>query len=333
MRWKIFIILGFTAIYNIVQRDLKSMELLAIIFALYLAWSVGVHTMGAMLGISIGSGMMRLREAVIISGLSVIVGAAYLSGRIIDTVGNELVSFDATGMTVVLVITALLLTVTAKKELPIFTTYIVLGAAAGYAYTAGISFNYGLFRNIMIALFVSPLAGFVGGYLLYNGIKKTALSKRKSIREREKFERKFAIPGIIALIIMSLSIGGNSIGVVVGMLRGIMGAGPLSVLGAAGVILGLTTWSYKIAKTVGIKITDLSPIRSFSAQISAGVVALTFIYLSIPISITQTLISATMGVGIARGRVGGEVSRNILFSWFVGLPLAILLAAGLGLII
>ena len=143
----------------------------------------------------------------------------------------------------------------------------------------------------------------------------------------------FFIPSFIAFLILSFVLGADSVGVVIGVLGTSFKFSYLVIVGSIGMVLGLLTWSYKVARTVGIDITDLSPTRGFSAYLSAGLVALGFLLFAIPVSITQTLIGAIMGVGLARGRLERTTLKEILFYWGVGLPSAVGLTALLGYVV
>ena len=57
-------------------------------------------------------------------------------------------------------------------------------------------------------------------------------------------------------------------------------------------------YGYKIIKTVGNKITALTPIRGFSAQFSTAFVVVASSAFGLPISTTHTLVGAVIGVGI-----------------------------------
>ena len=309
------------------------MQAIAIIISAYLAWCVGVHTVGSVLGISFGGGALKFRHAALASGMFAVAGAYLFSDRIIDTLGHKLVHLGPTGTLVVLGSAAFIVTITAAKKIPIFTTYLIMGAVAGYSYVSGIEVNMELFTHILIGLFSSPIAALIGGYIMYRAILEIKLKNIHGIAEREIFETKFFIPGILALVLLSIGIGANSVGVVVGVLGGSFGNLALATIGSIGVVLGLLTWGQKIARTVGVKITDLSPTRGFSAHIAAGLVIMLFVMLKIPVSTTQTLIMATAGVGLARGHLERGTIKTIGLSWIIGIPAAAGLAGLLAWVI
>jgi PiT family inorganic phosphate transporter len=100
------------------------------------------------------------------------------------------------------------------------------------------------------------------------------------------------------------------------------------LLGAVGIVLGLATYGFKVIRTVGRRITELTPSRGFAAELSAATTVVIASGTGIPISTTHTLVGAVLGVGFARG-VGAidlRVVGNIFLSWIVTLPAGGLLA-------
>lgn len=96
----------------------------------------------------------------------------------------------------------------------------------------------------------------------------------------------------------------------------------LVFLGACGVVSGLAMYGYKIIASVGTKITTLSPSRSFSAQLATSLVVLVASKMGLPVSTTQTLVGAVLGVGLARGiaAVNLSVVQEIFMSWGITIP-------------
>jgi PiT family inorganic phosphate transporter len=80
--------------------------------------------------------------------------------------------------------------------------------------------------------------------------------------------------------------------------------------------------------TVGSKITTLTPSRSFSAQMSTAIVVILSSGFGFPVSTTQTLVGALLGVGFARGisALNLNVVRSIFSSWLITLPCGALLS-------
>jgi inorganic phosphate transporter, PiT family len=100
-------------------------------------------------------------------------------------------------------------------------------------------------------------------------------------------------------------------------------------LGGAGIVTGLITLGYRVMRTIGKKITELTPTRGFCAELAAASTVVLASRTGLPVSTTHILVGAVMGVGLARG-VGAldlQVIRNIILSWIVTLPVGAVLAA------
>ncbi|GBD92698.1 low-affinity inorganic phosphate transporter 1 [bacterium BMS3Abin05] len=101
--------------------------------------------------------------------------------------------------------------------------------------------------------------------------------------------------------------------------------------GGAGIVIGLILFGMNVIKTVGEKITEITPSRGFSAEFGAATTVLVFSRLGLPISTTHTLVGAVIGVGLARGigSLNMLVIRDIVASWFITLPATAVLSMGI----
>lgn len=96
------------------------------------------------------------------------------------------------------------------------------------------------------------------------------------------------------------------------------------VFGCVGVVTGLAMYGRKVIETVGSGITALTPSRAFCATLAAAMTVIVSTSAGTPVSATQTLVGAVLGVGLARG-IGAlniTVIRNIFMSWVVTIPVA-----------
>jgi PiT family inorganic phosphate transporter len=99
-------------------------------------------------------------------------------------------------------------------------------------------------------------------------------------------------------------------------------------LGGAGIVFGLFVWGAKVMKTVGEKITELTPSRGFCATFAGATVVLICSKLGLPISTTHTLVGSIIGVGLARGlpALNVDIIKTIFVSWVATLPFTAILA-------
>ena len=94
-------------------------------------------------------------------------------------------------------------------------------------------------------------------------------------------------------------------------------------LGGIGIVLGLALFGKRVMATIGTGITHLTPSRGFAAELAAASTVVIASGTGLPISTTQTLVGAVLGVGMARGiaALNLGVVRNIVVSWVVTLPI------------
>jgi len=101
------------------------------------------------------------------------------------------------------------------------------------------------------------------------------------------------------------------------------------LLGGFGIVVGLATFGYRVMRTIGTKITELTPTRGFSATMAAAATVVLASRTGMPVSTTHIAVGAVMGVGLARG-IGAldlRVVGGIVVSWIVTLPIGGILAA------
>jgi len=101
------------------------------------------------------------------------------------------------------------------------------------------------------------------------------------------------------------------------------------ILGGVGIIVGLATYGYKVMRTIGTKITELTPTRGFCATMAAAATVVLASRTGMPVSTTHIAVGAVVGVGMARG-VGAidlRVVTGIVMSWIITLPVGGILAA------
>lgn len=105
-----------------------------------------------------------------------------------------------------------------------------------------------------------------------------------------------------------------------------LGGDYLLFIGGMGIAIGLSTWGYKVIKTVGFSVTKLTNTRGFAVDFGAATTILVASKLGMPISTSHTVVGAVFGVGLARGleAVNLSVLKNIVISWIVTVPIAAL---------
>ncbi len=94
---------------------------------------------------------------------------------------------------------------------------------------------------------------------------------------------------------------------------------------AVGTLMG----GWRIVKTMGTRITHLTPFEGFSAETGGAITLFTTGFLGIPVSTTHTITGAIIGAGAVKrfSAVRWGVTRNIVLAWIITIPITSLLAA------
>jgi sodium-dependent phosphate transporter len=109
---------------------------------------------------------------------------------------------------------------------------------------------------------------------------------------------------------------------------------PLWILafGGGSIALGLWTYGYKLMQNLGNRITLHSPIRGFCMELGAAITVVLATRLALPVSTTQCIIGATVGVGLCSGEIKAVNWRVVCwsyFAWFVTLPSTAIIAGSI----
>jgi PiT family inorganic phosphate transporter len=172
-------------------------------------------------------------------------------------------------------------------------------------------------------------------------------ASRLRVRRSQRYavvERWFARIQPITACYMAFAHGANDVANAIGPLAGIFhyaGGGTISdkapvplwllALGGAGIVIGLSTYGYKVMAAIGKKITEITPTRGFAAEFGTASTVLVCSLMGLPISTTFVLVGAVMGVGVARGfgAIDLGVVRKIFASWLITIPVSAVLSAGI----
>ncbi len=149
-------------------------------------------------------------------------------------------------------------------------------------------------------------------------------------------EKVFAVLMIVTACAMAFAHGSNDVANAIGPLAAVVSivdnGGQIAAkstiawwilpLGGFGIVAGLALFGHKVMATIGTGITHLTPSRGFAAELAAACTVVIASGAGLPISTTQTLVGAVLGVGMARGiaAINLGVVRNIVVSWVVTLP-------------
>ncbi len=226
-----------------------------------------------------------------------------------------------------------------KRVFPSTVSLVLLVISTSILYK---SFHYSLQTKeaFYLLILISILSGVLSKILIRHYAKKKK-------NRYDSAESLFGYLQILSACAVAFSQGSNDVANAVGPLTAILtttdllekgvtlttipagSQAPIWILlfGGFGIAIGISTWGYKVMNTIGEKITDITPTRGFAAEFGTATTVLACAMLGLPISTSHTIVGSVIGVGYARGisALNFEVIKNIVFSWFLTIPIAAIL--------
>ena len=192
----------------------------------------------------------------------------------------------------------------------------------------------GIWNKVIIPMFTSPLFGFSIAFALMIALYWIfRSSKRKSMGGR------FRRLQIGSAAFMAFAHGSNDAQKTMGIITlALLSAGFIDefhvptwviVVSATALSLGTAVGGWRIMKTMGQRVAKLEPVHGFAAETTAASILFGTAHFGMPVSTTQVISGAIMGVGSSQGlrHVRWGVARRILVAWILTLPAAGFLAA------
>ncbi len=207
---------------------------------------------------------------------------------------------------------------------------------AGTAKAGWSAIVWGGLGKTTAAIVLSPLTGFFLALLLvlivsWIHVRKTPYA----------VDRRFRVLQFFSASLYSLGHGGNDAQKTMGIIAVLLfSQGHLDgdkfyvpfwvvITCQAAMALGTLMGGWRIVKTMGSKITRLTPMQGFCAETGGAITLFAATWLGIPVSTTHTITGAIIGVGAARrlSAVRWSVASNILVAWVITIPASAAIAA------
>jgi len=273
-------------------------------------------------------------------------GGAFVSEAVAGTIGQGIV--DPAAITHGVVLAALIGAIawnliTWYYGLPSSSSHALIGGVIGAAGLSQFrwlqadgtlmwSLHYGVFKpagleKILIALVLSPIAGYIGGFFLM--VLLLWLFRRAT---PYKLNHWFRYLQVGSAAFMAFSHGGNDAQKSMGIISmALLSGGFIStfhipawvkIACAAAMALGTAFGGWRIIKTIGRNVMELKFIHGFAAETAAALVIQTATHVGAPISTTHVISSSIMGVGSSRrlSSVRWGVAGNIVTAWVLTIP-------------
>lgn len=320
--------------------------ILGIVLALAFDFVNGFHDTANAVATVIYTKALPPRVAIVLSGLFNFAGAM-LVGTAVAKVITHIIPQDNLSMLVVLSVLLAGISwnlLTWFFGIPVSSSHCLIGSlfGAGIAAAGLNGVAWGELNKVMLALLISPFAGFIAGAIL-TWLAKTIASKTSS----EKQPVLMRAAQVLSSFCVSFSHGGNDGQKTMGIITLILAiafpaAGyslskvPFWVVIAAALAMGIgtTIGGGRVIKTVGEKLSKekLSFSHGFGAESGTAMIISLASLFGAPISTTHTLTSAVAG-GTVASHGAGKLNKSMLgliaMAWIITLPTVAVLSGGI----
>jgi PiT family inorganic phosphate transporter len=317
-----------------------SQELIIVIaLALVFDFLNGMRDASNIVATMISSRAFGPRTALGIAAVAEFLGPFLFGVTVAKTIGDEIVQSSVLTLTVIasaLIGAILWNLITWYLGLPGSSSHALVGGMIG-AVVVGAGLNAIKFAGlniVLLALFVVPLIGFVVGFLITRLIYFLVRGASPSINEF--FKRGQWLTALVMAFGQGTNDAQKTMGIIALSLV-IGGALPafqipvwVIVVSAAGISIGTSLGGWRLIRTLGGRFYKIRPLHSFSTQLSSAGVILAASLFGVPVSASQVVSSAIIGVGSAEraSKVRWSVAEDIITSWLITIPASGLLSAG-----
>jgi PiT family inorganic phosphate transporter len=309
---------------------------------LFMGWSLGANDAANIFGTAVGTKMIRFTTAAIICSVFVILGAVVGGSGTSHTLGKLGAINAIAGAFAVSASAAFTVMMMTKRGLPVSTSQAIVGAIIGWNIFGGIATDSETVIKIVKTWVFTPILAAMFAVIIYYIVKFIIEHTSVHVVKMDKYTR---IGLLVAGAFGSYSLGSNNIANVMGVFLQVSpfedvqvlgmtftGVQQLFLLGGIAIAIGVFTFSKRVMMTVGNSIFKLSPISAFIVVLSSSLVLFVFsseslhLFLTsrnlpafplVPVSQSQAVVGAIMGIGLAKGGRNIDVSKigNIAFGW------------------
>ena len=184
---------------------------LALVFGLYMAWSIGANDVANAMATSVGSRALTVRQAILVAAIFEFLGAFLAGGGVTDTIRKGIIDTSMIsdpnvllyGMLAALLAAAVWLTIASRFGWPVSTTHSIVGAIVGFAIAAvGIdAVHLDRVGAIAASWIVSPLMSGTVAFLLVMSVQRLILN-----HDDPEFQARRYVPFYIFLTAMNIAL-------------------------------------------------------------------------------------------------------------------------------
>ncbi len=296
---------------------------------LFLGWSLGANDAANVFGTAVGTKMLRFKTAATIASICIILGAVFGGSGTSRTLVELGSVNELAGAFMVALSAALAVYWMVNNGTPVSTTQAIVGSIVGWNFYSNHHTDTTILAKIVSTWIICPVLSGIIAICIYLIIKQYIKHSQMHIIHQDLYTR---LGLIAACAFGAYALGANNIANVMGVFvdaapfhevtigyMKLSGTQILFFIGGLAISSGVFTYSQKIIKTIGNDVMSMSPIIAWIVVVAQSLVLFLFASESIknflegynipslplvPVSSSQAVIGAVIGIGIAKGGRG-----------------------------
>jgi len=288
---------------------------------MFLSAALGGNNFSTCLGASLGAGIVRLSNAILIATAGVILGTLFEGHKLSNVVAGQILpTLSAPGLVVILVSSLLVMAAVTLLHVPLSLSQVMVGAAWGLALATGTQIGSMFSIEVTASWISSPILAF----LISAAVEIAVLRLGRKAKDVFALNHLYATLTLIAGFYTAYTLGANTLGLVVGLFpQGLADPLILSLVFSAGAVVGIAFLSTGTVRSVADNLVGLSPSTALSAQFGGALSVHLFTQLGLPVSISQVVIGGMGGAASVKriAITNKRIIQQIIAGWTIG-PLA-----------
>lgn len=299
--------------------------MLSLLGGIFLGWSLGANDASNCFGSAVASRMVRFGTAAVLCAAFVLIGAL-LEGQAGIATLSSLTSINLEQAVIITVAGGLTVTAMTLFGLPVSTSQAAVGAILGIGFFNQ-EVNVAGLGKVVACWFGTPTGAVLVAMVIYKILALVYNRLQVGLFQADMLLRAALV---LAGSYAAYALGANNVANVTAVF---VGAGTLTVfmaalIGGLSIALGVLTYSRGVMETVGRKLVRLDPFSALVVVLTEGLTVHFYTLLGVPVSTSQAVIGAVLGIGIIKG--AKTIKRKMLYGiftgWFLTPPVACFIA-------
>ncbi|MBI9017235.1 MAG: anion permease [Phycisphaerae bacterium] len=294
----------------------------------FLGFVLGANDAGNVFGTAVATRIVSFRTATILASIAIIVGAFLQGSHGMATLKSLTQSYSMTTLTVITMTAAFAVSVMTFLHLPVSASQAIIGSITGVGLATG-TVNYYLLEKVIICWLATPVAAMVIACVVYFILSAAMRYIPMSILARDNFLwSSLIIVGVYGSYALGANNVANATGIFSGQFESVSDT-HLALIGGGAIAAGVLTYSKRVMMMVGSGIMPLDAFTSLVAVLAMSITVHIFAMLGVPVSTSQGIIGAIIGVGIMQqsNSIHLRSLSTIVVGWIMTPVLALILSA------